>query len=128
MRILLVSANTETINMPVLPLGMASIAATIEQAGHAFLSLNLLESIDLRLSLQNAISEIEPDVIGISVRNIDDQAMDTPRFLLDPVKALVSACRELSNAPIVLGGAGYSIFPSNSRQPLRAPKIEGGLI
>ena len=111
MQILLVSANTETINMPVLPLGMASVAAMIEQAGHVFLSLNLLESKDPHLSLQKAISEIRPDVIGISVRNIDDQAMDAPRFLLDPVKSLVSACRELSNAVIVLGGAGYSIFP-----------------
>ena len=114
MQILLISANTETINMPVLPLGMASIAAMIEQAGHAVLPLNLLERNDPRLSLQKAISEIRPDVIGISVRNIDDQSMDAPRFLLDPVKSLVAACRELSVAPVVLGGAGYSIFPQSA--------------
>ena len=35
----------------------------------------------------------------------------TGRFLLKPVKNLVSLCRARTNAPIVLGGAGYSMFP-----------------
>jgi radical SAM superfamily enzyme YgiQ (UPF0313 family) len=37
--------------------------------------------------------------------------MERPRFLLDPVKNIISECRNHSNATIVLGGAGYSIFP-----------------
>lgn len=37
--------------------------------------------------------------------------MSQPKFLLDSVKNVVSECRDLSSAPIVLGGAGYSIFP-----------------
>ena len=35
MRVLLISANTEMINMPVLPLGMAFVARAAEDAGHA---------------------------------------------------------------------------------------------
>jgi radical SAM superfamily enzyme YgiQ (UPF0313 family) len=34
-----------------------------------------------------------------------------PRFLLEKAKAVVDTCRRLSKATIVLGGAGYSIFP-----------------
>ncbi len=38
--------------------------------------------------------------------------MHPPRFLLDQVAGVVSACRAASSAPLVLGGAGYSIFPA----------------
>ena len=33
------------------------------------------------------------------------------RFLLAPVKEVIDVCRSLTDAPIVLGGAGYSMFP-----------------
>ena len=46
--------------------------------------------------------------------------MQTPRFLLDPVKEIVADCRSLSSAPIVLGGAGYSIFPQSTLAHLGA--------
>lgn len=114
MRVLMISPNTETVNMPVLPLGMASVVAATQKAGHIVLSLNLLESSDIRLSFENAFREIKPHAIGISVRNIDDQSMENPRFLLDPVKDLVEDCRKMSDAPVILGGAGYSIFPQSA--------------
>jgi radical SAM superfamily enzyme YgiQ (UPF0313 family) len=57
------------------------------------------------------VRALAPDAIGISVRNIDDQCRASPRFLLEPVRAVVAACRAATAAPIVLGGAGYSIFP-----------------
>ena len=111
MKILLISANTERINMPVLPLGMAYVGAAVQNAGHDVKILNLMMVQDIRGLLSESISGFSPDVIGISVRNIDDQVMETPNFLLDKVKTVVNECRSLSDAPIVLGGAGYSIFP-----------------
>ena len=111
MKVLLISANTETINMPVLPIGMAAVALSAENAGHDVFSLNLLGEKDVFLSLESAFHKISPDVIGISVRNIDDQSMDSPQFLLDAVREYVEICRKMSDAPIVAGGAGYSIFP-----------------
>ena len=111
MKALLLSANTETLNMPVLPVGLASVAAAAARAGHERRVLNLMGDEDPIPRLEAALSEFSPDVIGISVRNIDDQDMQAPRFLLEPVKTLVAACRRLSKAPIVLGGAGYSIYP-----------------
>jgi radical SAM superfamily enzyme YgiQ (UPF0313 family) len=62
-------------------------------------------------AVENAIQESSPQVIGVSVRNIDDQKMDGGSFLLDQVKDVVSDCKALSDAPIVLGGPGYSMFP-----------------
>jgi radical SAM superfamily enzyme YgiQ (UPF0313 family) len=37
--------------------------------------------------------------------------MARPTFLLEKVRPLVAACREATDAPVVLGGAGFTLFP-----------------
>ncbi len=114
MRVLLISANTETIDMPTLPLGLACVAVATRKAGHDVTLLDLMAEKDAPSVLRGAVEGFRPDLIGISVRNIDDQNMGNPRFLLGPVKEIVAGCRDLSEAKIVLGGAGYSIFPESA--------------
>jgi radical SAM superfamily enzyme YgiQ (UPF0313 family) len=114
MRVLLISANTETISMPVLPLGIACVAAATQNAGHEVALLNLMFEGEPRLGIKNSIEDFRPNVIGISVRNIDDQNMLHSQFLLAPVREIVTTCRSSSDAPIILGGAGYSIFPESA--------------
>jgi hypothetical protein len=75
--------------------------------------VDLMMENDPRLVIQEAIEGFCPNIIGVSVRNIDDQNMENPRLLLDPAKDILTSCRNLSEAPIVLGGAGYSIFPES---------------
>ena len=96
--------------MPVLPLGLGHIAASVQKAGRDLKLLNLLEQKDVSV-FDASVAEFDPDIIGISVRNVDVQNMENPKFLLNPVKNVVSECQNISDAPIVLGGAGYSIFP-----------------
>jgi len=114
MKVLMISANTEQINMPVLPIGLACVAEAVQRAGHEVKLVNPGAASPSRSAIAVAIGELQPEVIGISVRNIDDQVMAKPRFLLEPVRAMVAACRELSSAPIILGGAGFSIFPQSA--------------
>jgi radical SAM superfamily enzyme YgiQ (UPF0313 family) len=111
MRVLLISANTERISMVTMPLGLGLVAAATRRAGHKVAFLDLLAAPDPRAAVREAIASSAPDAIGVSVRNIDDQNRQEPRFLLEKVKEVVEACRACSNAPVVLGGAGYSIFP-----------------
>src|SRR5210317_915344 len=120
MRVLLISANTEQINMPVLPLGLACVAAAIDGHGHRVKMLNLMMQTDTQKALYGTIADFNPEIIGISVRNIDDQNMENPRFLLKAVKDVVANCRKYSDATIVLGGAGYSIFPQATLDFLKA--------
>jgi radical SAM superfamily enzyme YgiQ (UPF0313 family) len=120
MRVLLISANTEQINMPVLPLGLAFIAAAVQSAGHEVKMLNLMMQADTHKAIKDAIIESNPEITGISVRNIDDQNMENPKFLLEAVKDVVDNCRKYSEATIVLGGAGYSIFPQAALDFLKA--------
>ena len=120
MKILLISANTEQINMPVLPLGLAYVAAATESQGHTVKMLNLMMQTDTPKALYEALVEFNPEIIGISVRNIDDQNMENPRFLIESVKDVVITCRKYCDATIVLGGAGYSIFPQVTLDYLKA--------
>jgi len=112
LKILLIYVITENVNLPVMPLGMACVAASVQNAGHTVKSVSMSPEV-IAPMIGAAMSDFAPDIIGISVRNIDDQKMRNPVFLLDPVKSAVSCCRRLSTAPIVLGGAGYSIFPES---------------
>lgn len=111
MRILLVSPNTERVNMVALPMGLGLVAGAARRAGHEVTVLDLLDEPDPREALRRAVRSVDPRVIGFSIRNIDDQERERPRFLLAQVLPIVQACRACSSAPIVVGGAGYSIFP-----------------
>jgi radical SAM superfamily enzyme YgiQ (UPF0313 family) len=120
MRVLMISANTETITMLIPPVGLACVASATHQAGHEVRVLDLLAARDAGDAIRRAVEDFRPEIIGISIRNIDDQNMKHPRFLLERAKEAVSCCRNASEAPIVVGGAGYSIFPESSLQYLGA--------
>jgi radical SAM superfamily enzyme YgiQ (UPF0313 family) len=71
-------------------------------------------------TLRAAMEGFQPDIIGVSVRNIDDQSMTDTKFLLDQAKGVVTNCRALTDARIVLGGAGFSLFPESALDYLGA--------
>ena len=97
--------------MVALPVGLGLVAAAARRAGHEVRFLDLLAAADPGAAVGEAIRAFAPEVIGISVRTIDDQDRQAPQFLLARVREVVAACRAASRAPIVVGGAGYSIFP-----------------
>lgn len=112
MRVLLVSTNTETVAMRAVPFGLGCVAAATRAAGHDVMLLDLAAHEEPLDALRDALTDVRPEVIGLSVRNVDDQNGLQPTFLLAKVRDVVAVCRAHSEAPIVLGGAGYSIFPA----------------
>ena len=120
MKVLLISANTERMNILPLPLGLAMVAAASRRAGHDVRLLNLMFEGDAESAIRDHIQEFRPGVIGLSVRNIDDQNMEAPKFLLPPIRRALATCRRLCDAPTVAGGAGYSIFPESALRYLGA--------
>jgi radical SAM superfamily enzyme YgiQ (UPF0313 family) len=113
-RVLFISAANDAGAMTPLPLGLACVAGAAKIAGHDVRLLTLGTEADCEHVIKQAIEQFSPDVVGLSVRNIDDQNMQSPRFLLESLKKVVSICRAHSSSPIVLGGAGYSIFPESA--------------
>ena len=120
MKVLFVSPNTERLFMPTLPLGLALVAAATRRAGHETRFLDLLAAADPLAAVRQAIAEFQPEVIALSIRNVDDQSMQDTKFLLEPVRDVVAVCRAASPAKIVVGGAGYSIFPEAALEYLGA--------
>jgi hypothetical protein len=109
--LLLISANTETINMIPLPLGLNCVAVAPRNAGHDLHLLDLMGGGDHQKLIRNPIQQSRPALIGVSVRKVDNQHMAETRFLLEPVQNTIAKCRAFSKAVIAIGGAGFSIFP-----------------
>ena len=75
MKVLLISANREEINMRAWPLGLACVAESIEKAGHVVHLLDLIVERNYAAVLTDTVEDLNPDIIGISFRNIDYQHM-----------------------------------------------------
>jgi lipid biosynthesis B12-binding/radical SAM protein len=112
-RVFLLSTNTITEPYPVYPLGMAVVASALSSEGHRVKQFDFLAEKGARDKLGNAIRSFKPDVVGVSIRNIDSvdsfTAKDT--WALALVKELIEAIREVTGTPVVLGGPAFSIMP-----------------
>ena len=111
MRVLLINENRCRDNLIPYPLGLACIAAATGGAGHEVSGLDLMFSDDPVCDVARSIGSFRPQYIGLSVRNIDNQDMRDPDFFLPQVKEISEAIKAETDAPVVLGGAGFSIFP-----------------
>jgi len=111
LKVLLISENQCRDNLIPYPIGVASIAAAVKAAGHQVAGLDLMFSDDPAGDTARAVRDFDPGCIGLSVRNIDNQDKYAGEFYLPPVREVVSAIQSETHAPIVLGGAGFTIFP-----------------
>ncbi|MFW5957619.1 MAG: lipid biosynthesis B12-binding/radical SAM protein [Desulfosalsimonas sp.] len=118
MKVVLVSANSETTPYPVYPLGIDYVAGAIRDR-HRVYVLDINEAGD-NAALADRIGTIAPDVIGISIRNIDNTDLKLPKAYIDRHRALIRAIRKISDAPLVLGGSGFTLFPGRLMEALGA--------
>ena len=126
MKLLLLSVNKEKAVRPVLPIGMMTVAAQVLKAGHKVDCLDLCFEVDDETCVKKKVKDDQPDVIGISIRNIDSQSFLEPIFYSPLVLQVVEWCRaEKLNAIIVLGGAGFSQVPE---ELLRYTNADYGLM
>src|SRR5579864_643266 len=71
-RVLLVSTNRERAPQPVLPNGVACVASALAAADHTVHVLDLCFSRNPVVTAASTARRLRPDVIGVSVRNIDN--------------------------------------------------------
>jgi radical SAM superfamily enzyme YgiQ (UPF0313 family) len=97
--------------MPVMPVGACIIAHAAERAGHTVQLLDLMFTKDARDDVESAVTGFKPDVVGLSVRNIDNIDMRDPVFFLKDLQSIVNTIRFRTSAPIILGGAALGVMP-----------------
>lgn len=120
MKVLLFNPNALRGSDPAYPLGLSLVAAAAKNAGHWVQGIDLFSVNFHEETIFSALEVFKPDVVGVSVRNIDDQCMRTPIFFLEATKTLLQTIRARFNGPIIVGGAGYSIFPKEALGYLQA--------
>ena len=118
MRVLLVSANRLKAPYAVYPIGLDYVARAIEDRHEvALIDLNAAAGPDQLVSLL----QTEPyDIVGLSIRNIDNTDTLDPRGFTGQYRDLVTLIRAHSTAPVVLGGSGFTIFPAELMALLEA--------
>jgi lipid biosynthesis B12-binding/radical SAM protein len=111
MKVLLISSNTATMPYPVYPLGMSVIAASLRNAGHDVALFDFLVAEQSIEALRQVLRNEKPALVGISIRNLDNVNMLSETRYTGAVGEVVSCVRAETDAPVVLGGAGYSLLP-----------------
>ena len=109
--IVLISANITREPFSVYPLGMATVAYDLRKKGHRVSEWDFLvedQSVDNLLAF---VRNKAPDIIGISLRNIDNCNSINSTSYTEFYRETVANLRKITKVPIVLGGAGFSLFP-----------------
>ena len=125
MRVQLISANAASTPYSVYPLGMSMVAASLSEAGHEVHQSDLIQSDMSMDAIADVVRGYAPDMIGISIRNIDNVNLLNEKIYIDVVSQLVERVREETESPVILGGSGFSIMPETI---LRVTKADYGIV
>ena len=111
-RVLLVSTNRERQPYPVVPNGLACVASALDAEGHRVRFLDLCFASDPVASARRAAAEFKPDIIGVSVRNIDNSDAIALRHYTPEARTILHALRQAApDAKVIAGGAAFGVAP-----------------
>jgi len=102
--------NTNRMAPPIGPLGMEYIAGTTRRAGIETDVVDLCLQDNPSSALRGYFAGHNPRLVGLSFRNVDDCFWPSAKSFVPELAEDVRQIRELTDAPIVLGGVGFSIF------------------
>lgn len=116
MRVLLIYSNQSREMEPAAPVGLSYVASATQAAGHTVKLLDLAFSQNLLAELAAAIEAFKPDLVGLSIRNIDNVVSQRCVSPLDTLREQVAVIRQHARnaagaaVPLVLGGPAISIL------------------
>src|SRR5574337_1585071 len=94
-----------------MPIGSCLVAEAAERAGHGVRVLDLMFEGEPLHALESELSKTDLDIVGLSVRNIDNNDMQNPVAFFKGLKPLVETIRSKTRAPVILGGAAVAVMP-----------------
>lgn len=104
----LINANTMT--PPIAPVGLDYIAGAAKKAGIDVDIVDLCLADNPDATLRNYFAAHNPKLVGISFRNVDDCFWPSAQWFVPGLADIVGKVKNLTDAPVVLGGVGFSIF------------------
>lgn len=116
----MISANVSSEPYAVYPLGMSVIAGALARAGHDVHQYDFLQAGMSLDSVADVIHEQRPQLIGISIRNIDSVNMLNEQRYVETAAHIVEKIRAVTGVKIVIGGSAVSIMPEKIMEAVRA--------
>lgn len=111
-KILLISANTFADPYKVYPLGVSYLCSYLRKSSPGL----TVDTYDMNFGSPEGLSQQlrreHYDFVGLSLRNIDDNNLFVKNSFVDWYRLLARTVRESCDTVLVLGGAGFSIFPA----------------
>lgn len=123
MKVLLVQAYLGGSEPLVFPLGLSCLKAAL--SGHTVRIFDTNAAAQPLQELGGVIAAFEPDVVGISLRNIDSTNKRKVVFYYAGLKELIDAVKRATGAKIVVGGSGFSMFAAEIMAD--EPRIDYGV-
>ena len=116
MRILLIATNRHNRWMSrqevrPLPIGLAYVAAYVDPERHPLKILDLMFADDYLAQTEAVVREFQPELVGISIRNLDNGGYVNPQSALPITRDVIQRIRGCSNAAIACGGPAFSTLP-----------------
>lgn len=100
--------------MPVVPNGVACVAAALDDADYDVRVLDLCFARRPLDDARRAARDFQPDVIGLSVRNIDNSDLVALRHYTPEAAGILGALRESApRAHVIAGGAAFGVAPAS---------------
>lgn len=108
MKVFLIQSYLGPGEPPVFPLGLASLKSALK--GHEVLVFDMNRAEKPFADLAKTARDFQPDVIGLSLRNIDSTNKRQVVFYYENLKPTVDALQQETDASLVIGGSGFSMF------------------
>jgi len=118
MKVAYVSGNREQLPDPVVPIGLLYVIANTPDRHDKHL-IDLCFADDPFNTLESSLNELSPDVVAISMRNIQNNDYSGLSDNIDYYAELVRRARDASGAPVVIGGSGFSVMPEELMERIR---------
>jgi radical SAM superfamily enzyme YgiQ (UPF0313 family) len=94
----------------VAPIGLDYVAGAARATGIQTEVVDLALAEDPAAALRQYFAAAGPHLIGISFRNVDDCFWPSAGWFVPDLVQTIQTIRDVTDAPIVLGGVGFSIF------------------
>jgi len=118
MKIAFVSGNQEKLPDAVIPLGLLQVMASIAER-HEKLLIDLCFEPDPAGALTAQLEAFSPDLVALGMRNIQNNDYSGINDNIKHYGDLISLIRRATDAPVVIGGSGFSVMPRELMERLR---------